>query len=257
MVSSGASGSVMASTKATSSSLARHGEPLGVHLPQLGQALVPQLGVPGVVVAVGAEAHLHVELGHGGDPAAERLEQAHLDPLVVADPAGRLLDVERRPAARAGPTARTALAGFFGSAMNPSFLPAADRVVDGRVSNDHYFRWNGRSSSGATEFPHVPTHWVPPRGPRRCSRSPARQDLRHQHRSEDQSGAGAPGQHRGDSPVDVAEDGGEDRLEQQHQRWRALGGTTRWAPSLEHEGDAVGDDAGERGRQPRRVAGKP
>ena len=73
----------------------RLGEAVGVHLPQLGQALVPQLGVPGVVVAVGAEAHLHVELGHGGHPAAERLEQLHLDPLVVADPAGRFLDVER------------------------------------------------------------------------------------------------------------------------------------------------------------------
>ena len=73
----------------------RHGEPVRVHLPQLGQPLVPQLGVPRVVVAVGAEAHLHVELGHGGDPAAERLEQPHLDPLVVADPPSGLLDVER------------------------------------------------------------------------------------------------------------------------------------------------------------------
>src|SRR5207237_70125 len=59
------------------------------------EALVPQLGVPGVVVAVGAEAHLDVELGHGGDPPAEGLEQAHLDPLVVADPLRRLLDAER------------------------------------------------------------------------------------------------------------------------------------------------------------------
>ena len=80
--------------KATNASFGRDAEAVGVHLAQLGQALVPQLGVPGVVVAVGAEAHLDVELGHGGDPAAERLEQAHLDPLVVTDAAGRLLHVE-------------------------------------------------------------------------------------------------------------------------------------------------------------------
>ena len=86
----------------------REREAVGVHLAQLGQALVPQLGVPGVVVAVGAEAQLHVELGHGGHPAAEHLEQAHLDPLVVADPAGRLLHAEDARAAPGGPTARRA-----------------------------------------------------------------------------------------------------------------------------------------------------
>ena len=69
-------------------------EPLGVHLAQLGETLVPQLGVPGVVVALPAEDELHVELGDGGDPAAERLEEAHLDPLVVADAAGGLDDAE-------------------------------------------------------------------------------------------------------------------------------------------------------------------
>ena len=104
---SGASGSVIASTNAHHRVVGRLGEPIGVHLAQLGQPLVPQLGVPGVLVAVGAEAHLHVELGHRGDPAAERLEQLHLGPLVVADATCRLLDVERARAARAGPTART------------------------------------------------------------------------------------------------------------------------------------------------------
>ena len=72
----------------------RQREPVGVHLPQLGQPLVPQLGMPRVVVAVGAEPHLDVELGHGGHPAAQHLEEPHLDPLVVADPARRLLDGE-------------------------------------------------------------------------------------------------------------------------------------------------------------------
>ena len=86
----------------------RHGQPLGLHLAQFGQALVPQVGVPRVVVAVRAEAHLHVELGDRGDPAAERLEQLHLGPLVVTDPARRLDDVERTRAVRAGPTVRTA-----------------------------------------------------------------------------------------------------------------------------------------------------
>src|SRR5207248_3016275 len=55
---------------------------------------VPQLAVPRVLVAVRAEAHLHVQFGDGGDPTAECLEEPHLDPLVVADPASRLLDVE-------------------------------------------------------------------------------------------------------------------------------------------------------------------
>src|SRR5690606_28450688 len=59
-----------------------------------GQALVPEVGVPGVVVAVGAEPQLHVQLGDGGHPPAERLEQAHLDPLVMADAPRRLLDGE-------------------------------------------------------------------------------------------------------------------------------------------------------------------
>ena len=72
-----------------------HGQPVRVHLAQLGQALVPQLGMPRVVVAVGAETHLHVELGHGGDPAAQRLEELHLDPLVVADSPSGVLHVER------------------------------------------------------------------------------------------------------------------------------------------------------------------
>ena len=70
-------------------------QPLGLHLAQFGQPLVPQVGVPRVVVAVRAEAHLHVELGDRGDPAAERLEQLHLGPLVVTDPPRRLDDVER------------------------------------------------------------------------------------------------------------------------------------------------------------------
>ena len=70
-------------------------EPVGVHLPQLRQPLVPQLGVPRVLVAVGAEADLHVHLGDGRHPAAERLEQTHLHPLVVADTARRLLDAEQ------------------------------------------------------------------------------------------------------------------------------------------------------------------
>ena len=95
MVWSGASGSVSASTNCTMRVVGGHGEPVGVHLAQLGKALVPQLGVPGVVVAVGAEAHLHVELGHRGHPAAERLEQLHLGPLVVADATRGLLHVEQ------------------------------------------------------------------------------------------------------------------------------------------------------------------
>ena len=73
----------------------RHGEPLGLHLAQLGEPLVPQVGVPRVVVAVRAETHLHVEFGDRGDPPAERLEELHLGPLVVADPSGGLDDVER------------------------------------------------------------------------------------------------------------------------------------------------------------------
>ena len=115
-MSSGASGSVIASTNATSSSFGGHGQPVGVHLAQLGQPLVPQLGVPGVVVAVGAETHLHVELGHGGDPAAERLEQLHLDPLVVADAPSGLLDGEEPGSSRRSQGANGAR-GLFGSAM--------------------------------------------------------------------------------------------------------------------------------------------
>ena len=73
----------------------RNRQPVGVHLAQLGQPLVPQLRVPGVVIRVPAEHELHVELGNGRDPAAEHLEEAHLGPLVVADAAGRLLDLEQ------------------------------------------------------------------------------------------------------------------------------------------------------------------
>jgi hypothetical protein len=70
-------------------------EALGAHLPELGETLDPQLGVPGVVVAVPAQGRLHVELGDGGHPPAERLEEPHLDPGVVADPPGRLLHGEQ------------------------------------------------------------------------------------------------------------------------------------------------------------------
>ena len=72
----------------------RDAQPVGVHLAQLGQALVPELAVPRVVIRVAAEHHLDVELGHGGDPAAEHLEQSHLRPLVIAHSARGLFDGE-------------------------------------------------------------------------------------------------------------------------------------------------------------------
>ena len=62
-----------------------HGQPLGLHLAQLGKALVPEVGVPCVVIAVRSETHLDVELGHGGNPATQRLEQLHFGPLVIAN----------------------------------------------------------------------------------------------------------------------------------------------------------------------------
>ena len=95
IVCSGASGSRTASMNVTNASFGGTRQAIVVHLAQLGQPLVPQLGVPGVVIGVAAEHHLHVELGNGRDPAAEHLEQAHLGPLVVADAARRLLDGEQ------------------------------------------------------------------------------------------------------------------------------------------------------------------
>jgi uncharacterized protein YcnI len=74
--------------------IGRHGEAVLVHLPELGEPLVPELGVPCVVVAVGAHPELDVELWDGGHPSPERFEEAHLDPLVDADAPGGLVDGE-------------------------------------------------------------------------------------------------------------------------------------------------------------------
>ena len=62
-------------------------------------ATVPELDVKmrlgtHLLVAVRAEPHLDVELRHRRHPAAQRLEQLHLGPLVVANTAGRFLDIE-------------------------------------------------------------------------------------------------------------------------------------------------------------------
>src|SRR5690606_28382078 len=59
-----------------------------------GEALVEQLRVPGVVVAVRPEARLHVDLGRRCDPPADHLEQAHLEPRVVAEATCSGLGVE-------------------------------------------------------------------------------------------------------------------------------------------------------------------
>ena len=71
----------------------RDREALGVHLPQLRLALVPQLGVPGVVVAVGAEPEPRRARGRWPS-CAQHLEQAHLDPPSICRQAGCLLDPE-------------------------------------------------------------------------------------------------------------------------------------------------------------------
>src|SRR5438270_5257964 len=73
----------------------RLGEAVGVHLAELRKALVPEVGVPRVLVAVRAETDLDVHLGDGRHPSAEGLEEAHLHPLVVADAASRLLHAEQ------------------------------------------------------------------------------------------------------------------------------------------------------------------
>ena len=107
----------------------RHVQALAVHLPQLGQALVPPLGVLGVELGVPAEHELHVELGHGGDPAAEHLEQAHLGPLVVADPPGGLLDREDPGQLPAVP-GREGRARFRVVASSGAFSAVLDRPVN-------------------------------------------------------------------------------------------------------------------------------
>jgi hypothetical protein len=90
-----------------------------------------------VVVALPAENELHVELGNRGDPAAERLEEAHLDPLVVADPAGGLDDAEEpgklAPVPRRKGGTRLARLGHAtyprSIAAAPSFSLGLDRPV--------------------------------------------------------------------------------------------------------------------------------
>src|SRR4051812_7762755 len=56
------------------------------------QHALEQLRVPRVVMTLTRERELHLGLGCGGDPTAEQLEAAQLEPTRRADPTGRLLE---------------------------------------------------------------------------------------------------------------------------------------------------------------------
>ncbi len=98
---------------------------------------LPELRVPGVVVAVAPEQDLGPGLGHDRDPGAEDLEKPLLDPAVRGDPAERFVELDH--------------AAMLATATRGGQTPPTDRGCPPRPSSSP--SWSPSSRSAGVSGP--------------------------------------------------------------------------------------------------------